>query len=119
MKNILIVDDETQICEMMADLFESRGFNVSVAHSGNTGAKLFKESDFDLVVSDVRMPDGDGFHLASEIGEFDQGFNKIIFVTGFLDAEYTQLPVNVVKFFKKPVRFKELIAFVEEVLGKD
>ncbi|WP_372653229.1 response regulator [Halobacteriovorax sp.] len=117
MKNILIVDDEVQICEMMADLFESRGFNVSIAHSGNEGAKCFKDSSFDLVVSDVRMPDGDGFSLAHQISEIDPSFDKIVFVTGFLDAETTEVPSNVRKFFKKPVRFKELIGFIEELLA--
>ncbi len=117
MKNILIVDDEVQICEMMADLFESRGFNVSIAHSGNSGAKSFKESNFDLVVSDVRMPDGDGFSLARQISEIDPAFDKIVFITGFLDAESTDVPSNVRNFFKKPVRFKELLSFIEEILA--
>lgn len=117
MKNLLIVDDETQICEMMADLFESRGYNITIAHSGNSGAECFKNSSFDLVLSDVRMPDGDGFDLAREIAAIDPDFKKIIFITGYLDVENTPLPNNVLKFFKKPVRFKELITYVEEALA--
>ncbi|PIK14843.1 MAG: hypothetical protein CES88_10940 [Halobacteriovorax sp. JY17] len=119
MKSILIVDDEVQICEMMADLLESRGYSIQMAHSGNEGVKLFQQSSFDLIVSDVRMPDGDGFELARQIGEIDENFKKIIFVTGYLDVETTPIPGNVKKYFKKPVRFKELISFIEELLDED
>ena len=119
MKKILIIDDETQICEMMADLFESRDFEVTVAHSGNQGAIAFKDNDFDLAISDVRMPDGDGFDFAKQVEEIDPNFKKIIFVTGYLDIETTPIPVNVSKFFKKPVRFKELVAYVDELLGEN
>ncbi|CBW25417.1 putative two-component system, response regulator [Halobacteriovorax marinus SJ] len=117
MSKILIVDDEIQICEMMADLFESRGHDITVAHSGNKGAEVFSSGEFDLVISDVKMPDGDGFELARLIGESAPSFNKIIFVTGYLDVESAKLPENVKRVFKKPVRFKELLACVEEILS--
>ena len=119
MNKILIIDDETQICEMMADLFESRDFAVTVAHSGNQGAQVFRDSDFDIVISDVRMPDGDGFDFAKQVEEIDPSFKKIIFVTGYLDIETTPIPGNVSRYFKKPVRFKELVAYVDDLLGEN
>lgn len=116
MKSILIVEDEVQICEMMADLFESKGYITHVAHSGNDGAKIFNAEKIDIVLSDVKMPNGDGFELARLIAEKDPDFNKIIFVTGYLDAKTTPLPGNVRKFFKKPAKFSEITTYIEELL---
>jgi DNA-binding NtrC family response regulator len=119
MRSILIIDDEVQICEMMADLFESRGYSVFMAHGGTAGAEILKTEEIDVVISDVRMADGDGFIFARLAAEILPNFSNIIFVTGYLDIEETPLPFNVARYFKKPVRFKDLIIYVEEILAQN
>lgn len=117
MRKILIVDDEDILCDLMADLFSSRGYEVSVASCGKEAIKMSQESQFDLVISDVRMPNGDGLDLAKTLYKRDPSFPLVIFVTGYLDV-HAEVPGNVKKVFKKPVKFREMASFTEELIGK-
>ena len=67
MKNILVIDDNVSILEEIADIFIMEGFNVITAEDGEEGIRIAKERIPDLIVSDIVMPNKNGFEVLSEL----------------------------------------------------
>ena len=82
---ILVVDDEPEILEIIRSLFEQFNFSVQIANSGNLAWKVLQKLQIDLVLSDIRMPDGDGIDLAKNIRNNHPSKPSILFMTGFSD----------------------------------
>ena len=61
--SILVVDDVDEICELVQHWLAAAGHNVKCATSGNAARRLLETQRFDVVVTDVLMPDGDGVEL--------------------------------------------------------
>jgi two-component system response regulator HydG len=57
---VLVVDDDRDLCENLWDLLRDRGFRVSLAHDLGRAAEKLKESSFEVVLIDMRIPGGDG-----------------------------------------------------------
>ena len=66
-KSILLIDDDKELCSLMADYFARHGFRIESAHNGSTGLALAFEERFDLIILDVMMPVLDGFELLTQI----------------------------------------------------
>jgi DNA-binding NtrC family response regulator len=64
---ILIVDDDSDLAETLKMQFELSGFYAKSALSGHQALRLFDHQDFDVVLSDIRMPDGDGIELLDSL----------------------------------------------------
>ena len=67
MAKILVIDDEVQLREMLKAVLEHAGYDVVLAADGNQGIKLFAEQSFDLIVTDLIMPDKEGLEIITEI----------------------------------------------------
>ena len=63
MKKILVVDDEPSMRELLAIMLRREGFGVEVADSRATAARVLATGAFDLVITDVKLPDGDGIEI--------------------------------------------------------
>lgn len=66
---ILIVDDEKAIRDCLSEMLSFMGFDVAVASSGDEALTMFHFNSFDLVLTDLEMPDMDGWALAHHIKE--------------------------------------------------
>jgi len=64
---VLVVDDEPLICELMTRELRAKNYTVKAAHSGNEGYNVVREGGIDVVISDVRMPDGTGIDLLKQV----------------------------------------------------
>lgn len=64
---ILIIEDEKNISEIVAKYLEKEGYNTLIANDGIEGLALFRDSNPDLVISDIMMPTIDGFEVLREI----------------------------------------------------
>jgi len=114
---ILAVDDEKALCNILALNLEDAGFEVTQAHSGNEAFKLVREKQFDLIVSDIRMPDGDGIDLLSRVKDNDPLLPVVLFITAFGDITVAEAyNLGAEAFFKKPVDYDQLVAKIEECL---
>lgn len=82
---ILLVDDEVGLRMAMAYDFKKRGFKVLEAACGRDAFEIVKSAKIDLVITDMRMPDGDGVELLDKIKELNPEIPVVIFVTGFSD----------------------------------
>ena len=78
-KRILLVDDESIILETYSSLLSEKGFSVVTAASGREALETFSHDSFDLVITDLAMPDGDGFKLLEEIKERSPNTPVIVF----------------------------------------
>lgn len=63
---ILIVDDEVDLCEILADYLED-DFNCTVSSSPENALNLIKENSYDLVISDMHMPNVNGFEIIEAV----------------------------------------------------
>ena len=79
--NVLLVDDEKNFVEFLAERLQLRDFNVLTAFSGDEAINLVKENDFDVIVLDVQMPGKNGVETLKEIKKIEQ-LSQVIMLTG-------------------------------------
>ena len=116
-KIVLIVDDEPDLLDVLAQRFELKGFNVFKADGGHAALKIFKSTpEINLVVSDIRMPEGDGLELLDRIREINIDI-PVVFVTGYADyveAEIYHRGANGI--FSKPTGIKAMAEHAKNLL---
>ncbi len=78
---ILLVDDETQFVDTLAERLEMRGFTAEVAYNGNDALEKVRRSAPDVVVLDLRMPGMDGFEVLKQTKKINQQV-QVIILTG-------------------------------------
>ena len=114
-KKILVVDDEPDLREITAFEFEHRGAKVVMASGGHEALSIIMEDQIDLVISDVRMPEGSGEELLNAMVEKNLLKNTpIVLVTGFADLTREQAIDRGALEFYKPVKWSHVIEFVSD-----
>ena len=114
-KNLLLVDDEQDIVNILKEEFEELGHNVQTASSGNKAWEIFKDQPFDIVISDVRMPDGDGIFLLKKVKESNPK-TRVLIITGYTEYSVEELKrLGAEKLIHKPFQVEELVDFVEQI----
>ncbi len=81
MAHLLVVDDERSICELLEISFRKEGHKVDTASSGEAAQRKLSSQIYDIVVSDIRMPDMDGVELLRYAKEVSPG-TKFVLITG-------------------------------------
>lgn len=84
-KAILVVDDEPDLREILCDEFQLEGAEVNNAPNGQEALKKVEANPPDIVVSDLRMPGGDGVTLAKELKNRNALSPLVVLMTGFAD----------------------------------
>lgn len=82
MKNILIIDDEEKLRNLLSRLISLEGFNVYNAENCNAALKKLEQTDFDVILCDVRLPDGNGVDLTKKIKE-KYALSEVILLTAY------------------------------------
>lgn len=116
-QRVLLVDDEPDFLEMLASRFRSAGFDVLEASNGRLAFDLASREDIDLIVSDVRMPGGDGIELMHRVAALVPNPPPVILVTGYVDDTSEELIAEgAAALLAKPFPWKDLLSAVREVL---
>ncbi len=117
-KTCLIVDDEQAVRRYLRAILEQRGFRAVEADGGIRGLSLVKElgNGLDLIVSDVRMPDGDGLAFASAVRESFPEL-PIVLVSGYIGAERQPEPSASFEFVQKPFTQAALMTAIDSVMS--
>ncbi|MFN8846495.1 MAG: response regulator [Bdellovibrionales bacterium] len=116
---MLIVDDELGISESLKDYFELENFEVQTASSGNKALEIMNKQSFDIVISDVRMPDGDGRFLLKAIRKIHPTKPIVIMMSGFSDLSIDEvLKEGGTALLSKPFQPHELLKIVKQVINK-
>ena len=119
-KRILIIDDEKLITMTLKRLLTKEGYHVTPALSGKAAIKQIEQSDFDMIIADIKMPEMDGIETVKKIREIltASGRKLIpeIFITGYASDENFQEAqrLNVVDYVEKPFDIKSLMQAVEK-----
>ena len=79
--NVLLVDDEKDFVESLAERLQIRDYKVTTAFSGDEAIKLVENNDFDVIVLDVQMPGKSGIETLKEIKNIEQ-HSQVIMLTG-------------------------------------
>ena len=112
---ILVVDDEEDITLVVKKALESNGFTADAFSDPRSALKNFRPGLYDLVLTDIKMPQMDGFELYREIRRMD-GAVKVCFLTAF-EMYQEELEATGVKcFIKKPVSIGYLLEIVRDQL---
>ena len=107
-KKILIIEDEALITKSLQRLLNKHNYDVTIAYTGAEAIDRVKEQDFNLIVSDIRMPLMDGIETIKAIRQHlsEQGKDSIpeILITGYADeAKYQEaLDLKVADYIYKP-----------------
>ena len=115
---ILIIDSDTNICELLKLYFENEGYGVKLAHDGAEGINFFKIYEPDLVLLDIMLPKKDGWQVCREIRE--SSTKPIIMITakGEVFDKVLGLELGADDFVVKPFDMKELSARIKAVLRR-
>jgi DNA-binding NtrC family response regulator len=121
MATILVIDDEKGICDMLQTSLQLSGHTVLLAENGKHGLKLAEANPIDLVITDIFMPEQDGFETIMYLKKMSPDL-KIIAISG---GGYFN-PDNALKMaehlgahygFNKPFHIVKLTSKVEELLA--
>lgn len=108
--NVLIVEDEKDLREIVAESVENYVHQVFVANNGLEGLELFQRNDINLIISDIHMSKLNGLRMSHEIRKFDP-FVPIIFLTAY-DTDDNMIEAIEVKsksVLRKPFDKKQLL----------
>ena len=122
-KNILVIDDEPLVTKSLGKLLRVSGYNAFIAASAQEALEKIKETTFDLIISDIRMPGTNGIEAISQIREYLKQDKKAqvpeIFITGYASEEnYKQaIQLKMAEYIYKPFDMNELLDIIKRHLG--
>jgi len=122
LNRIMVIDDEPDIASTVKMSLERDGFVVDSFTDPQTALGHFKQEHYSMVITDIRMPNMNGFELYRELKKEDENI-KVAFMTAFemYEEEFRRVFTNIdVKcFIKKPVSPSDLVRRVKEELGQE
>ena len=116
--HIIVVDDEPEICEMLADYLGHAGFKVSTAENGAAMRRLLEDQAADLVILDINMPGEDGLSLARFLRANTKIGIVMLTAAGEVVDRIVGLEMGADDYLPKPVDMRELLARVRAVLRR-
>ncbi|MEM6616443.1 MAG: response regulator [Pseudomonadota bacterium] len=117
MNKILLAEDDTDMCRFLVKALEAAGYSVVSFDNGKSAYERLCEEPFDLLLTDIVMPEMDGIELARRATELDPEI-KVMFITGFAAVALNpdgDAPKNA-KVLSKPFHLRELVQQVEKML---
>lgn len=119
-KRILIIDDDADMCTLLARFLTKNGYEVDTAHSGKKGIEKFKAGTFDIVLCDYRLGDKkDGKDVLLEIKQLNPA-TIVLIITGYSDIK---LAVDVIKagaydYIIKPLLPEEVLSILSKAISQ-
>jgi DNA-binding NtrC family response regulator len=123
MAHILVIDDEEHLRTIYEQYLIHDGHTVSTAENGLTAIKLLNHLHFDLVITDIVMPEQDGLGVLNELHKYADAPPVIVISGGSLRLDPHQLltlakNLKAQKTLAKPVSYEQLHAAVDAVLAQ-
>ena len=119
MAKILIVDDERSIRNTLKDILEVESYQVDVVESGIEALELIKENNYDVVFSDIKMPQMDGVELLQKI-KVNNPETPIIMISGHgtIETAVDCIKKGAYDFIEKPIDLNRLLIVVRNALDR-
>ena len=113
---LLIIDDDADLCQLLARYLLKNGYEVETAYSGNKGVAKYKAAPFDAVIADYRLGDMDGVRLVQELKQVNKKA-AILVITGYSDIrqaiEVTRL--GAFDYIPKPLVPEEVLDLLKKM----
>jgi len=115
---ILVVDDEKEIRDfLLKALTRLKGYDVELAESGEEALKKIEKGNFDLVLTDLKMPNTDGLQLVTEIGKSKPEILTVLMTGhGTIDSALEAMKRGASDYLTKPLNLDEMIVRLQRVL---
>jgi CheY-like chemotaxis protein len=121
MQNILVIDDDKLMCLALARILVSAGYDVTQAYNGEEGLQKYRGGKFDLVITDLIMPDKEGIQIIRELRKEDTSIRIIAMSAGGRGGATDYLKwarlMGAKLCLSKPIRREELLTAVTTVLA--
>jgi len=117
MPNLLIIEDDAAFCQMLQKFLAKRGYEVETSFTAPEAKEKFEKTDFDLILTDLRLPDYDGIQLLSDIKAVCPK-TQVILMTGYAEVGSA---VNAMKkgafdYISKPFTPDEIVMVLDNAL---
>ncbi len=117
--SLLLVEDDKRLSSLLSRNLEEKGFRVEVAMNGNQGLSLFLANTFDLIITDLMMPDMDGVSLCKEIRSYNSQVPILMLTAlGATDDKVEGFDAGADDYLVKPIDFRELHARIKSLLKR-
>ena len=118
MKRIIVIDDDSYICNLLVNYLNQNGYKAEGTFSGKNGMKRIVKSDFDLVLCDFRLPDTDGLEILQYI-KLKKSNLPVVIMTAYADVK---MAVKLIKagafdYVTKPIQPEEVLQLISRALA--
>jgi DNA-binding response OmpR family regulator len=122
MAKILVVDDEPQATKLLEMLLSSRGYETVAVNESSTAIKVARESEPDLIILDLMMPEPDGFKVCRMLrAEARFTFTPILIITALddTDSRIVAFGAGADDYLIKPYNIDELVSIIKSLLHEE
>ena len=118
MVKVLIIDDDTELCELISEYLEQEGFVVEAVHDGEAGVERCLSADHDLAILDVMLPGLSGFEVLRRIREHSRLPVIMLTARGEEVDRIVGLEIGADDYLPKPFNPRELVARMRAVMRR-
>ncbi len=120
MQNILVVDDDKDICLVLSKFLNKNDYAVNIAYTGEEGLRLLRINDYDLILCDYKLPDLTGVELLQKIKILNSSV-AVIIITGYSDVKTAveTFRYGASDYVTKPLYPDELLVTIRETITKN
>ena len=117
--HILCVDDEPMIREILRETLEAEGHRVSEAENGQVACEMIEGGEYDLILTDVKMPVMDGFTLMKQLGDLTDEIPVIVITSfGDIDVAVDAIRLGAYDYVVKPFNISQVALSVQRALER-
>ncbi len=117
MSSLLIVDDDKSILYFLSEALKRDKYKLSLANGGKEAVKLIRENDYDLIVSDLQMPEVSGLDVLKAVKEINSHTEVLILTAyGSIKSAVRAMKLGAFEYLSKPVDVEELRLKVAQAL---
>ncbi len=118
MERLLVIDDDTELCELVVEYLAAEGFAVEVVHDGESGVKRATSEPFALIILDVMLPRLDGFETLKRIRAVSHVPTLMLTARGDDVDRIVGLEIGADDYLSKPFNPRELLARIRAILRR-
>lgn len=117
---ILVIDDDKDMCLVLSKFLSKNDYEVDVAHTGESGLKLLRDTEYILILCDYRLPDITGVEALQKIKVLSPGV-PVIIITGYSDVRTAveTFRYGASDYVTKPLYPDELLVTIRETIAKN
>ncbi|MBN1823808.1 MAG: response regulator [Endomicrobiales bacterium] len=119
-KRIMVVDNEDKICDIYKRVLVNEGYEVEACYDGDEAVQKVSENQYDLVITDIKMPKMSGFNVIKKTKELSPDTDVIV-ISGYatIDAVVKTVRMGAQDYIIKPFEICDLVTKVKKCLEKE